>query len=179
MKNRVLVPLALSVLAGSAGVASAAGIFIDGTGPSVSFVAGDFEGGIALNGSMFQDGYGYQGTTLDQGTTNNFFGKWIELGFSSAGSRTVYVVDPANPGVYVAYINYTYTPLGGLGQIAGEFAVGVSAPLPAGVSPSDIVAPGTTVDFSNAFLSATFKAPTPGAAALLGLAGLAAGRRRR
>lgn len=162
--------------------AQGAAIGIDFSQPGgITFGANDFEYGLVLNGNLFQVGNNdYQQTTLSPNAALTFSGTWIDLGASTPGSRTVYFVDPLAPANVLGTFTFTYGSSFGDGTINGMFDPNGVGTVPGGTDPGDIyLANGSTYSFDNAFISVAVVTPTPGAAAVLGLAGVASLRRRR
>ena len=196
-KFALLGAAALSVLAPAS--ARAAAFFIDDTLPTdnIVFSANDFEGGLILDGNLFQQGNNNPAVaTLPEGDVNgpivhHFDGTWITLGAPLPATVQVAFLEPVSGQLsdvlFVQYINNG----NGFGRIVGHF---VSDTSELGLNPSQYLDPlvQTTnwpetngpFNFSAPFLSATANSdvdiPEPASFGLLALGACAlVGRRRR
>lgn len=152
----------------------------------------DFEAGASVNGtSMGHCGVGAGGsvTLAESGGPITFFGRWIDLGQSGAGSRTIYLVEAGAPTLISDIFTYDWSTDGFFATIHAVFESDITGnlgALPSGVNPGDVyVENGQPVPFSLAYLGGELisgaDVPEPGSVALveLGLAGVASSRRRK
>jgi len=179
----VLPMLAIVLLA--PGTARAAFMSInDATSPlgSITFSLNDFERGFSVNGNLVQSGLSNPATvTVSEFPMATFSGSWIDHGLTSAGTHTIYWVDPNAPNVVTDELTYSTSSSGGFGTISGTWLTNLGIPLPVGATgePED----GHTMDFSQPFLTAQAIAgdqvPEPTSLALFALAGFAVVGSRR
>jgi hypothetical protein len=110
--------------------ARAAAFIIDDTLPSeqIVFSANDFEGGLTLDGNLFQQGTNNPAVaTLPEADVNgnpivhHFDGSWIALGQTLPPTRQVAFIEPSNGSLsdvlFVQYIDQG----NGLGRMVGSF----------------------------------------------------------
>jgi hypothetical protein len=178
----------------------AAAFFIDDTLPTEQIVlsANDFEEGLSINGSLFQQGINNPHTaTVPEATSTgspivyNFEGTWITGGAALPPTRQVAFIEPGTQNILSDVLFVQYTDLqNGLGRITGRF---VSDASEQGLDPAQYLTPGVAVtnwletngpfDFSAPFLSASANSdvdiPEPGLCGLIALGiGALIGRRR-
>jgi hypothetical protein len=166
----LILSVALSLLVTDA--AWAAAININDTSPdeTITVTANDFEcGGFSVNGTLIQQGLHNPGsvTVPESDGPVLFKGGWIDLGQSTPGSRTVYLVEKCGPGNKLHkrvsdILQITVSTDGFCGTIAGTFVSGTDptnngtkglGQLPPDVNPDDVfLEDGTPVRFSAAFL---------------------------
>jgi hypothetical protein len=129
------VALALLIAALSSFVAPgslwAAALNIDDTKPdeTITVSANDFEGGLSLNGNLFQQGLNNPATaTFPETGPVTFSGTWTTFGQQGPVSRTIYLIespfDPAGPAPLISDIlRFQITPLSGTesAMIEGSF----------------------------------------------------------
>ena len=170
--------------------AGAAALIFDDINPNnlVRVTANDFEGGLSVNGSPFQSGLGNPASgDFSEANALNFQGRWIDLGQSGSGSRTIYLVEAGDPTQISDILLYSWSTDGFFGTIDGVFASDLGnnlGLLPNGVNPGDVfVENGQPVAFSLPFLSGAISSDVPEPATLalvsLALAGVALTRRRK
>jgi hypothetical protein len=150
----------------------AAAIRIDDTSPSetITISANDFENGFTVNGVLIQQGLNNPGsiTIPESGGEVTFHGEWIDLGQSTPGSRTIYLVEYCGRGNKLHkrvsdILEITVSTDGSFGTIDGRFISGTDptnngngglGKLPRDVNPDDVfLEDGTPVPFGAAFLS--------------------------
>ena len=173
--------------------AGAAALIFDDINPNnlVTVTANDFEGGLSVNGSLFQSGLGSPASgNFSEANALNFHGRWVDLGLSGSGSRTIYLVQAGNPTQISDILLYSWSTDGQFGTIDGAFASDFGnnlGLLPAGLNPGDVfVENGQPVAFSLPFLGGEIRSdvdavPEPATLALvsLALAGVAFTLRRK
>jgi len=178
--------------------ARAAAFIIDDTLPTefIAFSANDFEGGLILDGNLFQQGNNNPaGATLPEGDANgpivhHFDGSWITTGAALPPTRQVAFLEPGSnllsDVLFVQYIDQG----NGFGRILGSFVSDAGT----GLNPSQYIDPLIPVitwpetngpfDFSAPFLTgianSDVEVPEPGTIVLCGLSalGLFVARRR-
>lgn len=147
----------------------AAALVIADTSPSdnvFTVSANDFEAGMFVNGNLLQIGLGSPASiTLPDTATASLSGSWIDLGLSTALTRTIYIVRQANPTRIAALFSYSVSTDGFLGTITGTFtsdSVGDLGALPPGVPPADVFSEnGQSVPFAAAFMGGEIRTETP------------------
>lgn len=183
--------IALSV--GLCAQAGAAALSFNDTNPNdtVTVGANDFEGGLTVNGNLFQRGLrNFSSGVFSEASPITFSGQWIDLGLSGAGSRTVYLVEAGNPNQISDIFQYSWSTDGFFGTITGSFVSDFENNLgflPEIVNPNDVfVENGQSFGFGLAFLGGEILSdvdavPEPASLALVSLAllGVAATRRRK
>ena len=124
----------------------AAAFIIDDTLPTefIVFTANDFEGGLLLNGNLFQQGIGNPAAaTLPEGDANgamvhHFDGSWITNGATMPPTRQVAFLEPGtsllSDVLFVQYIDQG----NGFGRMVGSF---VSDTSELGLNPSQYLDP--------------------------------------
>ena len=173
--------LSLSLMAPS--VLRAAFFSIDDSNPNetISIVANDFEGGLSINGTLFQQGLNNP-ATMNLPETNgpiSFSGRWLDNGQTVPGTHLIYLVEAQDHTLISDTLQYTLDSAGGFGFINGTFVSDVNdnlGHLPANVDPTTVfVENGQFVNFGAPFLTAQVLSdvdvPEPGAVSL-GLLGL-------
>src|SRR6266849_9706795 len=91
--------MTVSLLAPDA--ARAASLLFNDTSPNetITISANDFEGGLFINGVLFQQGLGLP-ASITLAETNgpiSFSGQWIDLGQTTPLTRTIYLVEAQDP----------------------------------------------------------------------------------
>lgn len=140
-----------------------ANLSIDDTSPNdtVTISTIDFEGGFSVNGNKIQTpGLGIPGTVSVPETVQiAFTGQWIDQGAAGTGSRTLYLVEAADPTLLSDIFSYSWFPnaASGYETIQGTFVSDLEnnlGNLPVGVDPADVyVENGQAVNFSLPFLT--------------------------
>ena len=201
MKRFNIELLTLTALSLLAPVAAHAGaFFIDDTLPTeqIVFSANDFEGGLVLDGNLFQQGINNPAVaTLPEADASgnpivhNFQGSWITQGAPMPAPIQVAFIEPGT-GLLSDVLFCQYQDLGnGFGRITGHF---VSDTTEQGLNPAQYITPGVPVtnwpeqngafNFSAPFLTALansdVEVPEPGSFALVavGVGALILRRRR-
>jgi hypothetical protein len=149
---------------------------------TITVSANDFEAGLIINGAPFQSGLGSPATaTADEAAiagTITFSGSWIDLGFTTPGSRTVYFLEPGS-GETSDILQMNYGTDGFFGHLEGSFISDTGLPLPPPpVGAETIVESKDFSDFSLPFLSFQVRSDvkaTPDGGSTLGLLALAFG----
>ena len=180
--------------------ARAAALLIDDTltTDQIVFSANDFEGGLSLDGVLFQQGTNNPAVaTLPEADVNgnpivhNFDGTWITGGATLPPTIQVAFLEAQNPSILSDVLFVQYTDQGnGFGRIVGHF---VSDTKEQGLNPSQYITPGVAVtnwpetngpfNFSAPFLTGIANSdvdvPEPASCALIALGiGALIGRRR-
>jgi hypothetical protein len=154
--------LAFCGLAAATGVVQAAALTIDDRfdDPApIGISANDWEDGLSINGTLFQQGLHNQATGSVDGESLSFDGRWIDEGLSVALTRTVYFVEPGTPDVISDILQYTLDPsAGGFGHIFGTFVSdsdpGGLGTVPPDTDPGDIWLEGSgNFNFGAPFMS--------------------------
>jgi len=139
----------------------AANIRVDDTSPNgkITITADDFESGFFVNGTEIQLGLGNPGsiTIPESAGAVSFHGEWIDLGQTSPGSRTIYLVETCNPQKISDVLQFTLKTDGFQGTIDATFISGPKiglGQLPPGVNANDVfVEDGTPAPFTAPFLT--------------------------
>jgi hypothetical protein len=184
---------ALTLVAAAPMSAKAAFLRIDDYSEQITVTANDFEAGLFINGSLFQQGLNNPATgTYPEGAANplSFAGSWIDRGQTPGATHTVYFVEAEDPTTVSDVLIYTTSTDGQLGHIVGSFTSddeGGLGTVPAVLPPdaSVFVENGQDYDFSQPFLTAlagsdAAAVPVPAGLVLAGtgIASLAGYRRR-
>ena len=159
------------------------------TNETITVSANDFEGGLFINGVLFQQGLGNP-ATITLAETNgaiSFSGQWIDNGLTIPGTRTIYLVEAQDPTLISDILQYSLDRNGIYGHIQGSFVSDINdtlGRLPVGVPPANIfIENGQAVDFSAPFLTAQVisdvDVPEPGALSLCLIGLLTAGLKFR
>jgi len=191
----VALPLLIAALSFLApGSIRAAAIFIDDTNPNeiLTVTANDFEGGLLLNGVLFQQGLHNPATgTFPETDALNFSGTWITDNQQGPVDRTIFLIEsPIIPGAAAPLVSdilrFQITPNtdNGTATIQGSFVSDTNdnlGTLPTDVPPENVfLETGNPVDLSFFALSFSVKSdaeiPEPStwvllASALLGFGG--------
>jgi hypothetical protein len=195
---RAAVVIALSAFgAGSAVPAHAAFVSIcdaeacGSADPNITFNLNDFERGFFINGVLAQDGLGRPATLsvseagafVDGAAQTTFSGSWIDDGQAAPASVTVFLTEQS--GGISDVLNFNYSSADGFGTLSGYVISDVNGTLSRldlaalGIRPTLTVSEAGPVDFSNAFITASFQSdvdavpePSIWAMMLLGFAGL-------
>lgn len=152
--------------------------------------ANDWEGGLFVNGNLFQQGLNNPASGISPGEMLTFDGRWIDLAQSIPFTRTVYFVEPGTPNVVSDILQYTVQPLGGFGRIFGSFTSdgdpGSLGTVPVGTPPSNIWPEGSGDFFFGGpadgapFMSGVIQTvPEPASILMLMVGGGALSRRRK
>jgi len=161
----------------------AAFFFIDDTSPNetITISANDFEGGLTINGGLFQQGLNNPASATFPETNGpiSFSGRWIDQGLTTPGPHTLFLVEAQDHTLISDILQYTLDSAGGFGFINGSFVSDVNdnlGHLPANVDPTTVfIENGQAVNFGAPFLTAQVisdvDVPEPGAVSL-GLLGL-------
>lgn len=182
---RAVCACAVVILAGSR-EANAAAFGINDpadTPPQIGVGANDFEQGLYINGSLFQQGLASPVSGSVAGETVNFDGEWVDLGASTPLTRTVYFIKPGTADQISDILQYTVETDGLYGHIFGSFVSnddpGGLGVVPAGTDPSDTwIAGSGNFYFTAAYLGGVVATvPEPVSLVLLGLGGLLLRRR--
>src|SRR6478672_11902073 len=139
---------ALSFLAPAS--AHAAAFFIDDTLPTeqIVFSANDFEGGLLLNGALFQQGNNNPAVaTRPEADVNgnpivySFDGSWLTTGAPLPPTLQVAFLEPSNGSLSdVLFVQYTDQG-NGFGRMVGHFVSDAGT----GLNPSQYITPGVAV----------------------------------
>ena len=134
---------------------------------SITISLNDFEAGFYVNGTLIQHGLSNPASvTVSEAGPVMFSGSWIDLGESTPGSRTIYLVESANPTLVSDIFQFTVSTSGGFGTIQGSFqsdtSPGSLGTLPTGVNPADVfVENGDAVPFSAPYLGGEIISDNP------------------
>jgi hypothetical protein len=184
--SRLLLGIAAgSALALPAPLAKATFLFIDDSSESITVSANDFEGGLSIDGTLFQSGLGHPATgTFGESLT--YSGSWIDNGLSTPGSFAQEAFDP--DGTLSDVNVYTVSTNGITGTITGAFCSDpalLACFIPPDAVLDQFLETAEPVDFSQPSLTASWKSdveevpePASGLMLLAGLAALGAVRRR-
>ncbi len=167
--------------------ASAAAFVIDDRfdDPSpIGVFANDWEGGLFINGAIFQQGLNNPASGSVNGESLTFDGSWIDLGQSVPLNRTVYFVEPGTPNVVSDILQYSISTDGSFGHLVGSFVSdddnGNLGQVPPGTLPENIWLEGSgDFNYGAPFMGASvLTTPEPMSLLTLLVAGVALRRRR-
>jgi hypothetical protein len=150
---------------------------------AIGIFANDFEYGLSIDGTLFQQGTHNPASGSVAGESFSFAGEWFDAGQSTPLTRTVYFVEPGMPNDISDILEYTVQTDGSHGHISGSFTSdsdpGNLGTVPAGTSPDDIWVEGSgDFYFGAAYLAGyVLTTPEPASLLLLGMAGLLLRRR--
>lgn len=166
--------------------ASAAYIAIDDSDVNnITITAGDFERGFSVNGNLLTSGLGNSGSITLADGGHSISGSWIDLGQSGGLRVDLLFAFLADPTGATSGVEFGASTDGSMGTLGGTFGGLIGSPYFSTALPTFDQDDPTTRFGSLPFLSVSFtpeaaaRVPEPGTLALLGIAGLAALRRRR
>ena len=151
------------------------------TSELVRVSAGQFEGGISINGTLFETGLGSNTALFPETAPITFSGSWINPAGGSAPTTTIYLVESGTGNLISDIFTYSWTSnaASGLSTITGSFtsdaAEGSLGTVPTGVSPSNVFteSPGLVIPFTAPFLTGSvasdFDTPEPASLLLVGM----------
>ena len=88
--------------------------------PGITFAAGNFEGGLSVDGTLLGMGLGnYPPATFASTSPISFSGSWIDNGETPTLSETFYWVNPGQPSDVVDSVSLQTSSSNGLGTITG------------------------------------------------------------
>jgi hypothetical protein len=150
--------------------AQAAAIIFDDTSPAetITVFADGFEGGLFLNGALFQSGLGRPATTtlLESLGAISFSGTFAAPGIPPrAGTRTIYLLEP-DLKTLSDTLDLTWSYDGTMATVSGSFTSDVEglppSSLPPGVDPADVfVESGRPVGIGMDFFNVEVRSDVP------------------